>query len=431
MGNGWHPLGFLASKIHQLVAPSRAWESSDSWSWHGRSTGAKEAGNYGDPFGVQRYTDEMRMKEFNNGRMVGDFVLCWLQGSWDQQWKDWYVCCNQTDVCRSVHYVLAGRDLSLLILWNIGCNCHSSRSTIAFRYCMRAHMSLAGLDTLAHALRRRHAFWPLQRFEVTDDLHPGASNIFSFVVKIKIMLALCPRSDWCSVLLHDLAISDYLLLRAVLIWRRHFCVSFWFVSCLCSCFSMRSTQTGSAHWLNAPCSGVKSHPSCGVEGRRTTTVAWLWSRCLGFSPQNVLQAKMRWNSSVFELLEVLVLPFPVRCCITLCHAELRVEPPEQAYLQLKPASKFKPLTWHCVTRSCARKYHWRPVRSQDFWAPQLWRHTQYKHQRDCIYFICTAFRSNKSSCQQLTFINAVQLGETKAKCQLRTWFLCAIVFLCP
>jgi hypothetical protein len=68
-------LGFLASKIHQLVAPSRAWESSDSWSWHGRSTGAKEAGNYGDPFGVQMYNDEMRMKELNNGRMAMISVL--------------------------------------------------------------------------------------------------------------------------------------------------------------------------------------------------------------------------------------------------------------------------------------------------------------------------------------------------------------------
>ena len=68
-------MGFLASKIHQLGAPSRAWESSDSWSWHGRSTGAKEAGNYGDPFGVQMYNDEMRMKELNNGRMAMISVL--------------------------------------------------------------------------------------------------------------------------------------------------------------------------------------------------------------------------------------------------------------------------------------------------------------------------------------------------------------------
>merc|ERR1719359_2115368 len=35
----------------------------------------KEAGNFGDPFGVNQYTEDMRMKEINNGRMAMISVL--------------------------------------------------------------------------------------------------------------------------------------------------------------------------------------------------------------------------------------------------------------------------------------------------------------------------------------------------------------------
>ena len=43
--------------------------------WREDPSGEKEPGNYGDPFGVQMYNDEMRMKELNNGRMAMISVL--------------------------------------------------------------------------------------------------------------------------------------------------------------------------------------------------------------------------------------------------------------------------------------------------------------------------------------------------------------------
>ena len=43
--------------------------------WREDPAGEKEPGNYGDPFGVQMYNDEMRMKELNNGRMAMISVL--------------------------------------------------------------------------------------------------------------------------------------------------------------------------------------------------------------------------------------------------------------------------------------------------------------------------------------------------------------------
>ena len=45
------------------------------------------------------YSADLGAREINNGRI--------------DMFAD--VCCNQLDVCRSVHYVLAGRDLSLLL----------------------------------------------------------------------------------------------------------------------------------------------------------------------------------------------------------------------------------------------------------------------------------------------------------------------------
>mmetsp|Transcript_5494 Transcript_5494/g.6254 ORF Transcript_5494/g.6254 Transcript_5494/m.6254 type:complete len:88 (-) Transcript_5494:9-272(-) len=38
--------------------------------WREDPTGAKEPGNFGDPFGLQMYTEENRLKELNNGRMA-------------------------------------------------------------------------------------------------------------------------------------------------------------------------------------------------------------------------------------------------------------------------------------------------------------------------------------------------------------------------
>lgn len=40
-----------------------------------REDGAKEPGNFGDPFGLQMYNEDMRVKELNNGRMAMISVL--------------------------------------------------------------------------------------------------------------------------------------------------------------------------------------------------------------------------------------------------------------------------------------------------------------------------------------------------------------------
>ena len=64
MGTGEGVLGFFG--IFLLCAPLELW-------W--RENPEKEPGNYGDPFGVQMYNDEMRMKELNNGRMAMISVL--------------------------------------------------------------------------------------------------------------------------------------------------------------------------------------------------------------------------------------------------------------------------------------------------------------------------------------------------------------------
>eukprot|EP00435_Cladocopium_sp_Y103_P039355 s613_g10.t1 len=59
MGRGEGVLGFFAiflvSGLLELA-------------WREDPSGEKEPGNYGDPFGVQMYNDEMRMKELNNGK---------------------------------------------------------------------------------------------------------------------------------------------------------------------------------------------------------------------------------------------------------------------------------------------------------------------------------------------------------------------------
>ena len=66
MGRGEGVLGFFAiflvSGLLELA-------------WREDPSGEKEPGNYGDPFGVQMYNDEMRMKELNNGRMAMISVL--------------------------------------------------------------------------------------------------------------------------------------------------------------------------------------------------------------------------------------------------------------------------------------------------------------------------------------------------------------------
>ena len=66
MGRGEGVLGFfgifLLSGILELA-------------WREDPSGEKEPGNYGDPFGVQMYNEEMRMKELNNGRMAMISVL--------------------------------------------------------------------------------------------------------------------------------------------------------------------------------------------------------------------------------------------------------------------------------------------------------------------------------------------------------------------
>mmetsp|Transcript_31547 Transcript_31547/g.59241 ORF Transcript_31547/g.59241 Transcript_31547/m.59241 type:complete len:236 (-) Transcript_31547:157-864(-) len=64
MDKGEGVLGFFG--IFCLCAPLELW-------W--RENPEKEPGNYGDPFGVQMYNDEMRMKELNNGRMAMISVL--------------------------------------------------------------------------------------------------------------------------------------------------------------------------------------------------------------------------------------------------------------------------------------------------------------------------------------------------------------------
>eukprot|EP00438_Fugacium_kawagutii_P004236 Skav233300 [mRNA] locus=scaffold3742:59725:60342:- [translate_table: standard] len=43
--------------------------------WREDTTRATEPGNFGDPFGLQMYTKDMRMKELNNGRMAMMSVL--------------------------------------------------------------------------------------------------------------------------------------------------------------------------------------------------------------------------------------------------------------------------------------------------------------------------------------------------------------------
>ena len=43
--------------------------------WREDPSGAKEPGNFGDPFGLQMYTADMRLKELNNGRMAMISVL--------------------------------------------------------------------------------------------------------------------------------------------------------------------------------------------------------------------------------------------------------------------------------------------------------------------------------------------------------------------
>ena len=64
MGQGEGVLGFFG--IFCMCAPLELW-------W--RENPEKEPGNYGDPFGVNMYNDEMRMKELNNGRMAMISVL--------------------------------------------------------------------------------------------------------------------------------------------------------------------------------------------------------------------------------------------------------------------------------------------------------------------------------------------------------------------
>ena len=43
--------------------------------WREDPSGTKEPGNFGDPFGLQMYNEEMRTKELNNGRMAMVSVL--------------------------------------------------------------------------------------------------------------------------------------------------------------------------------------------------------------------------------------------------------------------------------------------------------------------------------------------------------------------
>ena len=43
--------------------------------WREDPSGANEPGNFGDPFGLQMYTADMRLKELNNGRMAMMSVL--------------------------------------------------------------------------------------------------------------------------------------------------------------------------------------------------------------------------------------------------------------------------------------------------------------------------------------------------------------------
>ena len=64
MDKGEGVLGFFG--IFLACAPLELW-------W--RENPEKEPGNYGDPFGVNMYNDEMRMKELNNGRMAMISVL--------------------------------------------------------------------------------------------------------------------------------------------------------------------------------------------------------------------------------------------------------------------------------------------------------------------------------------------------------------------
>ena len=66
MGRGEGVLGFFAIFLLSGVL---------ELAWREDPSGEKEPGNYGDPFGVQMYNDEMRLKELNNGRMAMISVL--------------------------------------------------------------------------------------------------------------------------------------------------------------------------------------------------------------------------------------------------------------------------------------------------------------------------------------------------------------------
>eukprot|EP00972_Heterocapsa_arctica_P090237 13311855-Heterocapsa_arctica.AAC.1 len=64
MGTGEGLLGFVGLFVLSAVL-ELAW----------REDASKEPGNFGDPFGLNMYNEEMRMKEINNGRMAMISVL--------------------------------------------------------------------------------------------------------------------------------------------------------------------------------------------------------------------------------------------------------------------------------------------------------------------------------------------------------------------
>ena len=66
MGKGEGVLGFMAIFIACGFL---------ELAWREDPTGEREPGNFGDPFNVQMYNDDMRMKELNNGRMAMISVL--------------------------------------------------------------------------------------------------------------------------------------------------------------------------------------------------------------------------------------------------------------------------------------------------------------------------------------------------------------------
>jgi len=59
LGTGEGALGFIAL-VCTLSILELAWRQEDD----------REPGNFGDPFGVNMYTEEMRLKEISNGRMA-------------------------------------------------------------------------------------------------------------------------------------------------------------------------------------------------------------------------------------------------------------------------------------------------------------------------------------------------------------------------